>query len=786
MALPPFLVGDDLLKFRTRHCQRFVKQGYCNFADKCQYSHNIEWTRRPLWKYNYTEKLCDFVRGNPCSSKAERSQNICGLHRQCPLAHSYEEQVYHPKVYKRVLCQRYIKNQCPRYYCPFAHGVSELQGTELMDGNLLSMISLSQDTVAPIVDFSSNHTDYLCETQNKKPPCDKSARNISNWPHTSSESFPTYTVDSLDHIANEKQKQLETLFDSTMPPSYSDVFDQNDSLLSHYFSKNKSNGNQSLTNKDNPACYLNLEIPPYPDLLNVCDAEKKIQKQIHDTLDNDLKPFEFNYFEAKTLKCFELSIRAAKTNYEWMVKAYVKLSSFSKCHTFGIGHVFLTPLTFDSGDQYKKSQTSCLSFVSDTPLYPDWPLQNTSVTMSQIKQGLESLTFTLQTVQHFLKSVEALHQVGFSHNYITPWILVESSLTKKSNIGQLLYGALPLLTNRVNLSYLICQSPEVLQSIMTRKQTVIEKSRTLSADVWSCGVCMFLWISENHCHPFGNTLEEIFHNIFNGITTNLNALWKDKFPLLFHLLNNMITMNPMERISLKQALQHPVFWPIQSKKFYCHLLSTVLLLSPSATENITLPIGWLQKIVDNTFNNDSLHNSFQSLMQLFKLPFVDMWIFVRECLDFFVTMFPSIPLQHDMVTENHIIKELCSQSSLGLVYFLCLIYAHDEPLHFQTSEIVSSFSKRFPEALLNIYTFIWQTHSKQVFDPFSFVLPSYSSNLNVPTNQVLQDFNQPKEPALLRLSSAMMEDVLDGESTTASSTCPPFVQSVLSFMEGDT
>jgi hypothetical protein len=66
MALPPFLVGDDLLKFRTRHCalfstvkfictvsfpylgQRFVKQGYCNFADKCQYSHNIEWTRRPL------------------------------------------------------------------------------------------------------------------------------------------------------------------------------------------------------------------------------------------------------------------------------------------------------------------------------------------------------------------------------------------------------------------------------------------------------------------------------------------------------------------------------------------------------------------------------------------------------------------------------------------------------------------------------------------------------------------------------------------------------------------
>lgn len=785
MALPPFLLGDDLLKFRTRHCQRFVKQGYCNFADKCQYSHNIEWTRRPLWKYNYTEKLCDFVRGNECSSKAERSQTICGLHRQCPLAHSYEEQVYHPKVYKRVLCQRYIQNQCPRYYCPFAHGVSELQGTEPMDGNLLSMISLTQDIVAPIVDSFSNHTNYLCETQNKKATCEKSVRNISGWPLTSSDTFHTFVADSLDNISNQKQKQLEALFESTTHPSCSEFFKQSDSLLSHYFSKTKTNVNQSLTSQMNLAGHVNIEIPPYPDLLNVCDGDKKFKKQIYDTLDIDLKPFEFNYFQTKTLKCYELSIGAVNTNYEWMVKAYVKLSSFSKHQTFGLKQVFLTPSFFESDDNYKKPRSCCLSLVSDASFYPDWPEQNTSVTMTQIKQGLESLTYTLQTVQHFLKSVDALHQTGFSHNYITPWILVKPSVTEESTIGQLLYGALPLLTNRVNISYLICQSPEVLQSIMTKKQSIIEKHCTPSADIWSCGICMFLWISENHCHPFGNTLEEIFHNIFNGITTNLNILWKEKFPLLYHLLNNMITINPQERISLKQALQHPAFWPIQTKKFYCHLLTTVLRLSPSATENITLPIGWLHKIVNNTYNNDSLDNSFQSLMQLFKLPFVDMWIFVRECLDLFATMFPSIPLRHDMVTENHIIKELCSQSSLGLVYFLCLIYAHDESLHFQTSEIVSSISKRFPGPLLNIYTFIWQTNSKQVFDPFSFVLPSYPSNLNIPTNQILQNFYQPKEAALLRLSSSMMEDALDGESTTASSTCPPFVQSVLSFMEGD-
>lgn len=34
MALPPVLDEENLYKFRTKICERYVKQGKCEFADK--------------------------------------------------------------------------------------------------------------------------------------------------------------------------------------------------------------------------------------------------------------------------------------------------------------------------------------------------------------------------------------------------------------------------------------------------------------------------------------------------------------------------------------------------------------------------------------------------------------------------------------------------------------------------------------------------------------------------------------------------------------------------------
>ncbi|PHJ20317.1 zinc finger (ccch type) motif-containing protein, partial [Cystoisospora suis] len=131
MALPPTLDDENLFKFRTKICERYVKQGRCEFADKCQYSHDLRWTRRPPWKYNYCPELChdlQFVKDGRGRTIAKSS---CKQKRNCRFAHTKEEQVYHPKIYKTVMCKQFQGNSwCDRYYCPFAHTLAELRPSD--------------------------------------------------------------------------------------------------------------------------------------------------------------------------------------------------------------------------------------------------------------------------------------------------------------------------------------------------------------------------------------------------------------------------------------------------------------------------------------------------------------------------------------------------------------------------------------------------------------------------------------------------------------------------------
>uniref|UniRef100_A0A0G4I6L4 C3H1-type domain-containing protein n=1 Tax=Chromera velia CCMP2878 TaxID=1169474 RepID=A0A0G4I6L4_9ALVE len=54
-----------------------------------------------------------------------RVHNHCKRGRLCMYSHSKEEQMFHPTVYKTQPCRDFPN--CPRYYCPFAHGPEELR-----------------------------------------------------------------------------------------------------------------------------------------------------------------------------------------------------------------------------------------------------------------------------------------------------------------------------------------------------------------------------------------------------------------------------------------------------------------------------------------------------------------------------------------------------------------------------------------------------------------------------------------------------------------------------------
>jgi len=150
MAMPTdFWRNDQQLNiFRTKPCQRLARDGACGWRSQCQYSHCLEWPRRQPRRHNYSSELCP----NICvveglEGGTEKIENNCSAGLRCPWAHSKEEVLFHPHIFKTTLCEEHTKNtggnqsktrnakknRCHRYYCPFAHGTEELRTSPLAE-----------------------------------------------------------------------------------------------------------------------------------------------------------------------------------------------------------------------------------------------------------------------------------------------------------------------------------------------------------------------------------------------------------------------------------------------------------------------------------------------------------------------------------------------------------------------------------------------------------------------------------------------------------------------------
>eukprot|EP01066_Platyproteum_vivax_P004016 Platyproteum_vivax@DN15039_c0_g1_i1.p1 len=120
---------QELAAFRTGICPSYQK-GYCPKGEKCKFSHCMTWPRRNPMVISYSPSYCLFIQfvrrhGRTCLLK-----NHCKLGRRCLNAHTKDEQMYHPDLYKTQLCKFYPP--CLRSWCPFAHGERELRRVLLL------------------------------------------------------------------------------------------------------------------------------------------------------------------------------------------------------------------------------------------------------------------------------------------------------------------------------------------------------------------------------------------------------------------------------------------------------------------------------------------------------------------------------------------------------------------------------------------------------------------------------------------------------------------------------
>eukprot|EP01054_Gregarina_sp_Poly1_P007118 Gregarina_sp_Poly_1__7117@NODE_389_length_8981_cov_43_318600_g318_i0_p5_GENE_NODE_389_length_8981_cov_43_318600_g318_i0NODE_389_length_8981_cov_43_318600_g318_i0_p5_ORF_typecomplete_len143_score1_08Nab2p_Zf1/PF18260_1/1_4e03Nab2p_Zf1/PF18260_1/0_012Nab2p_Zf1/PF18260_1/0_45Nab2p_Zf1/PF18260_1/3_2e02zfCCCH_3/PF15663_5/8_8zfCCCH_3/PF15663_5/0_063zfCCCH/PF00642_24/51zfCCCH/PF00642_24/0_028zfCCCH/PF00642_24/25zf_CCCH_4/PF18345_1/2_9e03zf_CCCH_4/PF18345_1/0_06zf_CCCH_4/PF18345_1/1_8e03Torus/PF16131_5/ len=109
------LTDAELAIFRTQLCEAQCR-GSCPDPDRCSHSHCLTWQRRNPLRVFYSPTLCpdiEFIRRNSRMALVRR----CTRGRSCPYAHSKEEELYHPMVYKTKMCK--VFPHCKRHHCPF-------------------------------------------------------------------------------------------------------------------------------------------------------------------------------------------------------------------------------------------------------------------------------------------------------------------------------------------------------------------------------------------------------------------------------------------------------------------------------------------------------------------------------------------------------------------------------------------------------------------------------------------------------------------------------------------
>jgi len=147
MALPQdFWQNEHMFhRFRSKPCQRLLRSGICEWHSQCQFSHDVEWPRRPPSKHNYSPALCPHIRPVMNNSGEVQLENTCPNGLSCRYSHTKDEVLYHPSMFKTSLCEEHRsltsdqrsarrskhRPRCHRYYCPFAHGKQELRTSPL-------------------------------------------------------------------------------------------------------------------------------------------------------------------------------------------------------------------------------------------------------------------------------------------------------------------------------------------------------------------------------------------------------------------------------------------------------------------------------------------------------------------------------------------------------------------------------------------------------------------------------------------------------------------------------
>lgn len=172
-----------------------------------------------------------------------------------------------------------------------------------------------------------------------------------------------------------------------------------------------------------------------------------------------------------------------------------------------------------------------------------------------IEYILESKNFSESqaacVARKLLHAVNHLQTLGICHRDIKPMNILFSSKDPNAEVKLLDFGLAKSfdpsekLQSMVGTPYYL--APEVIKGTYSGE-----------CDVWALGVLFYMMLSGEH--PFvGSQLEHIYASILSGVYDFEGRAWRKVSTRAKHLISKMLIVNPENRISIEEALNHPWF-----------------------------------------------------------------------------------------------------------------------------------------------------------------------------------------------------------------------------------
>ncbi|XP_046840498.1 serine/threonine-protein kinase Chk2-like isoform X2 [Xenia sp. Carnegie-2017] len=152
-----------------------------------------------------------------------------------------------------------------------------------------------------------------------------------------------------------------------------------------------------------------------------------------------------------------------------------------------------------------------------------------------------------------LVAVKYLHEEGFTHRDLKPENVLLSSFDEETLVKITDFG-LSKFVGEQSLMQTLCGTPSYLAPEVLSSNGVLSYKK--DCDCWSLGVILYVCLSGGA--PFTNTPENpLTKQIISGAYSFSNHCWRNVSGEAKDLIKKLMTVDPNQRITVAQALEHP-------------------------------------------------------------------------------------------------------------------------------------------------------------------------------------------------------------------------------------